>query len=68
MGLVLKMAVLVDSVQLDSLNQSNVPQHRIIDELIILPRDLMQIQVERVNFSDTVHQEQSMHILWLFFC
>ncbi|CCJ30934.1 unnamed protein product, partial [Pneumocystis jirovecii] len=58
MGLVLKMAVLVDSVQLDSLNQSNVPQHRIIDELIILPRDLMQIQVERVNFSDTVHQEQ----------
>ncbi|KAG5520027.1 hypothetical protein PMAC_001103 [Pneumocystis sp. 'macacae'] len=58
MGLVLKMAMLLDSVQKDSLNQSNVPQHRIIDELVILPRDLMQIQAERVSFSDSVHQEQ----------
>ncbi|KAG5437961.1 hypothetical protein PCANB_000307 [Pneumocystis canis] len=58
MGLVLKMAMPIDSVLSNVSNQTNGLQHRIIDELIILPCDLMQIQVERVNFDEIVQQEQ----------
>lgn len=57
MGLVLKMATLIDTVQSDTSNQANGLQYRVIDELIILPRDLMQIQVERINFNEILQTE-----------
>lgn len=58
MGLVLKMATPVDTVHPDNSDQPNGLEHRIIDELIILPRDLMQIQVEHINFNESVQTEQ----------
>ncbi|KAG4305332.1 hypothetical protein PORY_001502 [Pneumocystis oryctolagi] len=58
MGLVLKMATLISPADSEALKELNGLQNRIIDELIILPYDLMQIHVERVNFNETIHQEQ----------
>ncbi|KAG4303343.1 hypothetical protein PCK1_000307 [Pneumocystis canis] len=58
MGLVLKMAMPMDSTLPNVSTQTNGLQHRIIDELIILPCDLMQIQVEHVNFDEIAQQEQ----------
>ncbi|EMR09134.1 hypothetical protein PNEG_02477 [Pneumocystis murina B123] len=58
MGVVLKMATVVDGVQFDGSNQANEVQCRVIDELIILPRDLLGIRAEQVNFNEVSQAEQ----------
>lgn len=58
MGVVLKMAMVVDGVQFDSSSQVNGLQYRVIDELIILPRDLLGIRVEKVNFNEVSQSGQ----------
>ncbi|QSL66027.1 hypothetical protein MERGE_003164 [Pneumocystis wakefieldiae] len=58
MGVVLKMAMVVDGVQLDQSGQANGVHSRVIDELIILPRDLLGIRVEHVDFAEVSQAEQ----------
>ncbi|KTW26733.1 hypothetical protein T552_02738 [Pneumocystis carinii B80] len=58
MGVVLKMAMVVDGTQFDGTGQTNGVQHRIIDELIILPRDLLGIRVDKVDFNEISQAEQ----------